>query len=123
MHSSNLDLFTACDHLPNYLLGSKGSSYKVNETAFQEAVGTTKPRWEWLEQKIIPGMTPNETQGYPGMPGLYTKEHVNGLTNGQAKIEHRAGEAVPRPELEVFGLAMVGGGMVYGAAHPHGKDA
>ena len=29
-------------------------------------------------------------------------------------------ELVNRPELEVFGLAMLGGGMVIGAAHPYG---
>ena len=28
---------------------------------------------------------------------------------------------VNRPELEVFGLAMLGGGMVFGAAHPYGE--
>ena len=30
-------------------------------------------------------------------------------------------ELVSRPELEVFGLAMLGGGIVLGAAHPYGK--
>ena len=27
------------------------------------------------------------------------------------------------PELEVFGLAMLGGGIVFGVAHPHGKPS
>lgn len=46
--------------------------------------------------------------GYPGLPGrVKTSGEKDGL--------------VSRPELEVFGLAMLGGGMVFGAAHPYGE--
>lgn len=37
------------------------------------------------------------------------------------KASERKDGLVSRPELEVFGLAMLGGGMVFGAAHPYGE--
>ena len=120
MHFSNLDLFTAADHLPNYLLGSKGASYKVEETPFQDAVGTSKPRWEWLEEKVAPNSTHDGSGGYPGLPG---SAHPGALTNGHVKVKGGESEVSPRPELDIFGLAMVGGGNVFGLAHPYGKDA
>jgi len=104
---SNLDLYTASDHLPKYLLGSKGASYDVTETPFQDAVGTTKPRWEWLEEKTPAQELSACGVGYPGIP--------------QAKNITNKDELVARPEHEVFGLAMLGGGMVFGSAHPYGK--
>lgn len=106
---SNLDLYTASDHLPKYLLGKKGASYKVDETPFQEAVGTTKPRWEWLEEKIPADQLALGGTGYPGIPDA--TEVINGAQKGGL---------VTRPEHEVFGLAMLGGGMVFGSAHPYG---
>ena len=48
--------------------------------------------------------------GYPGLP--QGTEASGGKREGS--------ELVNRPELEVFGLAMLGGGMVFGAAHPYG---
>lgn len=51
----------------------------------------------------------SEGVGYPGLPSLNGK---NGYSNG---------DMVSRPELEVFGLAMLGGGNVFGAAHPYGN--
>ena len=109
--SSNYDLYTASDHLPKYLLGKKGASYNVTETAFQNAVGTTKPRWDWLAEKIKPNqVSPERGVGYPGIPSAANvdlKPDDNGL--------------VTRPELENFGIAMIGGGKTSGAAHPFGQ--
>ena len=48
--------------------------------------------------------------GYPGLP--------QGMEASGGKGEEN--ELVNRPELEVFGLAMLGGGLVFGAAHPYG---
>ena len=109
--SSNLDLYTASDHLPSYLLSSKGHSYQVGETAFQNAIGTDKPRWDWLEEKITKEEATKGGPGYPGMPAmekLYLDQKDKDV-------------AIPRPELETFGLAMTGGGKVYGTAHLYGK--
>ena len=132
--------------MPTTLLDPrKGPSYKVDETAFQDAVGTSKARWEWLEEKIPPGEILNTGVGYPGMPHITkqninrtpakeiandsaTKEKVNGTAteetvdritteknvDGTATNENVAEIAakgkVSRPELEIFGLAMLGGG-------------
>lgn len=103
--------------MPTTLLDPvKGTSYKVEETAFQDAVGTTKARWEWLEEKISPDEILNKGVGYPGMPSA-TKENVNGSAtkkhmNGSATKGDVNGsmteKTVGRPELEIFGLAMLG---------------
>ncbi|KAM0657531.1 hypothetical protein ACHAPH_006636 [Verticillium nonalfalfae] len=46
-----LDLYTASDHLPRALHDSvKGSSYAVDQTAWQDALGVSKSRWDWLEE-------------------------------------------------------------------------
>ena len=112
MHNSNSDVYTASDRLPTTLLDpQKGHSYKVDETAFQDALGTTKTRWEWLEEKISPDDILNRGVGYPGVP-------VAGKDNANGGAEQKM---VSRPELEIFGLAMLGGGRVFGAAHPYGK--
>lgn len=108
---SNFDLYTASDHLPSYLLSSKGHSYKVEETAFQNAVGTKKPRWDWLEEKITRAAVNDGGLGYPGVPAV-EKLYFEG------QEEHAA---IARPELETFGLAMTGGGKVYGTAHLYGE--
>lgn len=46
------------------------------------------------------------------MPGLQKTLEGAGATKK---------DVVPRPEHEVFGLAMLGGGLVFGAAHPYGQ--
>ena len=108
----NLDLYTASDQLPKYLLGEKGHSYKVDETAWQDAVGTTKPRWDWLEEKHLhKDLTASSGAGYPGLASIEQEDFT-----GESKDK-----LVNRPEHEVFGLAMLGGGLVFGAAHPYGK--
>ena len=50
----------------------------------------------------------------PGYPGLPARVQTSG-------DEGKGNHLVNRPELEVFGLAMLGGGMVFGAAHPYGE--
>ena len=110
----NLDLYTASDQLPKYLLGEKGHSYKIDETAWQDAIGTSKPRWDWLEEKhSLNDLMGSSGAGYPGLPSFKQKE-VNGVSKERL---------ASRPELEVFGLAMLGGGLVFGAAHPYGKTS
>ena len=108
----NLDLYTVSDHLPRYLLGAKGHSYRVDETAFQDAVGTMKPRWDWLEEQRSPDdlLASIKGIGYPGLPSL--RQDLSGVAKERL---------MSRPEHEVFGLAMLGGGMVFGAAHPYGN--
>lgn len=101
-------MYSASDHLPKTLSDpKKGPSYDVSVTAFQDAVGTSKPRWEWLEEKLPVEQLKSSSSGYPGTPGLDLK---NGTTDSM----------VPRPELAVFGLAMLGGGRVFGVAHVYG---
>lgn len=107
------DLYTASDRLPRTLLDPKrGQSYDVDSTAFQSAVGTTKPRWEWLEGRIpAQELLDPSGQGYPGAFGpdvqiALDSEDTDGL--------------VKRPEHATFGLAMLGGGRVTGTAHLFG---
>ncbi|KAL8931961.1 MAG: hypothetical protein Q9216_007011 [Gyalolechia sp. 2 TL-2023] len=104
------DFFTASDNLPHTLLDPKtGYSYDVDKTATQSAVGTTKPRWEWLEEKVPPQkLLAPSGQGYPGAFGPDVETAL------QSKDPDGL---VERPELATFGLAMLGGGRVTGTAH------
>lgn len=98
--------------MPKALLDAeKGHSYRVDETAFQEALNTKKTRWEWLEEKVLPGDVCSGGAGYPGLP-----EPEKMVNNGTAE-----GNLVSRPEHEIFNLSMLGGGRVNGAAHPYGQ--
>ena len=109
----NLDLYTASDHLPRFLLGEKGHSYEVDETPWQDAVGTTKSRWDWLDEKHSrKDLRVSSGIGYPGLPSLKHEDVDEALKD----------RVIRRPEHGVFGLAMLGGGMVSGAAHPYGKE-
>lgn len=97
--------------MPKTLLDPRmGPSYKVNETAFQAALKTTKSRWECLEEKHSPEQLLMEGTGYPGLPE--PKKTINGDANR---------DLLNRPEHEIFSLSMLGGGRVHGAAHPYGK--
>ncbi|KAJ5892735.1 hypothetical protein N7504_009426 [Penicillium tannophilum] len=105
------DLYTASDALPHALLDPKiGSSYSVKESAWQRAVGTTKERWNWLEE----GTTSTKLQnggGSGAYPGPFGPDIA-------AAIQRTGGEeTLRRPELDIFGLAMLGGGRVFGVAH------
>ncbi|KAF7593899.1 hypothetical protein BBP40_010601 [Aspergillus hancockii] len=99
--------FTASDRLPKTLLDPEtGPSYDVAKTAWQDAIGTTKTRWEWVEERV-PQDKLIETGGhYPGIPSLVLEPQAPGEDG-----------LVARPELEIMGLSMVGGGRVFGTAH------
>lgn len=117
--NSALELYSTSDHLPRVLFDKKiGGSYDVAETAFQAAVSTQKPRWEWFEEKITVQDLRNGhcgtnggRSGYPGPFGTELDKAVEGKDGP---------ELVPRPELAIFNLAMVGGGKVFGEAHIYG---
>ncbi|KAI1335920.1 S-adenosyl-L-methionine-dependent methyltransferase [Xylariaceae sp. FL0016] len=110
-----LDLFSASDCLPKTLLDpEKGPSYDVARTPWQDAVGTTKARWEWLEETpethvLRKPFSSGEagSSSYPGPFGAVLDEATNGrLPDDQ----------IARPEHQIFGLAMLGGGRVFGEA-------
>lgn len=104
------EAFTASDRLPKTLLDpSTGPSYDVTRTAWQDAIGTTKPRWEWIEERVEPDKLLDSGYHYPGIPSLILEPQPPGEDG-----------LVARPELEIMGLAMVGGGRVFGAAHVFG---
>ena len=110
----NLDLYAASEHLPKALLDKvKGPSYQVDETAWQDALGTTMSRWDWLEEKVTPDQISKPGVGYPSVP------QPNAVIKGNMKA---VGEPlVGRPEHQIFNLSMLGGGRVHGAAHPYGQ--
>ncbi|KAL4889029.1 S-adenosyl-L-methionine-dependent methyltransferase [Aspergillus ambiguus] len=106
---ANAEAFTAADHLPVTLLDpDTGPSYDVAKTAFQNAICTSKPRWEWIEEKVEKDKLRESGGHYPGIPSLALESQSN-ADNGNG--------LVARPELEIMGLAMVGGGRVLGTAH------
>ncbi|KAI0103343.1 S-adenosyl-L-methionine-dependent methyltransferase [Nemania sp. FL0031] len=109
-----LDLYTSSDHLPRYLHDAeKGSSYAVNITPWQDALNTQKPRWDWLEEEVSvdalqAGNTSSPGRSYPGVFGAELEQACKNVTPTSI---------VKRPEHSIFGLAMVGGGRVFGQAH------
>ncbi|CAN9179538.1 unnamed protein product [Alternaria sp. RS040] len=102
-----LHIYSSSDHFPRYLLGSTGHSYKVDETAFHRAMGTHKPLWEWMTEKLLPSQVVSDGPGYPGVPDL----------SACSDSRDAPGVIINRPELENFALAMVAGGKTSGAAH------
>lgn len=110
---SALDIYSASDYLPVALTDPQfGPSYKVEETAFNLAVGTELPRWGWLEARVPASQLKRvNSRGYP------RAESDGNRRNGVDDAADKSGDLVQRPELEVFGRAMVAGGKVFGAAH------
>ncbi|GAQ08549.1 beta-lactamase-like protein 2 [Aspergillus lentulus] len=103
----NSEGFTSSDRLPHTLLDpDTGPSYDVAKTAWQNAVCTKKTRWEWIEERVAPEKLLESGGHYPGIPSL-----VLGLPPREDD------GLVARPELEIMGLSMVGGGRVFGTAH------
>ncbi|KAL4957580.1 S-adenosyl-L-methionine-dependent methyltransferase [Aspergillus filifer] len=92
--------------LPKYLLGNHGASYKVNETPWQKAMWINRARWDWLGERVFLHQIRHPGVPYPGLPDV---KHLCPDANG----------SITRPELDNFGLAMVGGGKVFGAVHAH----
>lgn len=110
----NLDLYAASGHWPNALLDKvKGPSYQVDETAWQDALGTKKSRWDWLDEKVSPVDFSVGGATYPGVPE--PKKVLDGVG------DEGNGALVSRPEHGIFSIAMLGGGKVHGAAHPYGQ--
>ncbi|KAI1172125.1 S-adenosyl-L-methionine-dependent methyltransferase [Nemania sp. FL0916] len=109
-----LDLYTSSDHLPRYLSDpNKGSSYAVDVTPWQDALNTPQARWDWLEEEV-PVDTFSKTNGHSSVsayPGVF------GAELQKARAGSGATTLVKRPEHSIFGLAMVGGGRVFGQAH------
>ncbi|KAI8630832.1 S-adenosyl-L-methionine-dependent methyltransferase [Xylariaceae sp. FL1651] len=109
------DLYSSSDHLPRYLGDRlKGHSYDVETTPWQDAVGTSKPRWEWLEEKTKIYHLRDGKNGTDGSasayPGVFGPELEKALENESKS------SCIPRPEHAIFGQAMVGGGRVFGQA-------
>ena len=90
----------------------KGPSCRVEETAFQLAVGTDLTRWSWLEERISKTKQGFNSRGYPRL----NSTNVNSI-GANEEDDAAQPETSPRPELEIFGLAMLGGGKVFGTAH------
>ncbi|KAI1146766.1 S-adenosyl-L-methionine-dependent methyltransferase [Nemania diffusa] len=112
-----LDIYSSSDYLPRYLDDpARGHSYAVDTTAWQSAVNTSKPRWEWLEEKtsacdIRDGL--NGTDGnLSAYPGIFGPE----LNSAKAQAKSGGETLLSRPEHAIFGQAMVGGGRVFGQA-------
>lgn len=113
MQLVNSEAFSASDRLPRNLLDPiTGPSYDVTKTAWQDAIGTTKSRWDWIEERIEQDKLLDSGGHYPGIPSLALEPQPIGDDG-----------LVSRPELAIMGLAMVGGGRVFGAAHVYGKMA
>ncbi|KAF3901332.1 O-demethylpuromycin-O-methyltransferase [Dactylellina cionopaga] len=112
--------YTASDHLPRNLTDpTKGPSYSVEVTAFQDAVGTKTSIWDWMEettkvQDLLDGRNGPDgaASAYPGIFGTELQQFVEGAEAGQDNQRR-----VPRPEHAIFSLAMIGGGRVSGRAH------
>lgn len=112
MQLVNSEAFSASDRLPRNLLHPEsGPSYDVTKTAWQDAVQTTKSRWDWIEERVEQDKLLDSGGHYPGIPSV--------VIEPQQKEEDGL---VARPELAIMGLAMIGGGRVFGAAHVHGES-
>lgn len=73
-------------------------------------MGTTKPFFDWLSEKLPPSQVASDSPGYPGVPDL---------SNWDLEPDNEG--LVARPEMANFSLAMVAGGNTSGAAHAFGK--
>ncbi|KAL8940715.1 MAG: hypothetical protein Q9216_002665 [Gyalolechia sp. 2 TL-2023] len=102
----NLHVYRAAEYLPKYLLGSKGASFDVSETALQDSLGIEVPAWEWMAKKVPVDQIQGDRPGYPSVPDV---SNCNIVPDEEG--------LVLRPELNNFALAMVGGGKASGAAH------
>ena len=91
-------------------MSPKGKSYKAEETAFQNAMGSDKPVWDWMTERLPSDQVISDGPGYPGVPDL---------SKCGVAFDHKG--LVGRPELENFALAMLGGGKASGAAHAFGS--
>ncbi|KAI1132514.1 S-adenosyl-L-methionine-dependent methyltransferase [Nemania abortiva] len=113
-----LDIYSASDYLPRYLSDTgKGPSYAVNVTPWQDALNTHKARWDWLEEEVSVASLQAGNNSSNGGPSAYPGVFGSELEKACRDSEPTA--LVKRPEHSIFGLAMVGGGRVFGQAHLH----
>ncbi|KAJ8124187.1 hypothetical protein ONZ43_g41 [Nemania bipapillata] len=111
-----LDIYTSSDHLPRYLNDpKKGASYDVKITAWQDALSTPKARWDWLEEEVSVGTLREGNSSSHGTSSSYPGVFGAELQQACQNLEPTA--VIKRPEHRIFGLAMVGGGRVFGQAH------
>ncbi|RMZ83963.1 hypothetical protein DV737_g1338, partial [Chaetothyriales sp. CBS 132003] len=76
---ANGDAFSASDRLPHTLLNPQtGSSYDVAKTSWQNTIGTTKSRWEWIEERVKPEELVPSGVHYPGIPSLVLEPQPQG---------------------------------------------
>ncbi|KAL8784354.1 MAG: hypothetical protein Q9213_004006 [Squamulea squamosa] len=102
----NLHIYRASEYLPKYLLGTKGASFDVCDTALQDALGIDVPLWEWMAKKVPVDQIQGNGPGYPSVPDI-----------SNCNLAPDEDGLVFRPELNNFALAMAGGGKASGAAH------
>ncbi|KAI5865030.1 S-adenosyl-L-methionine-dependent methyltransferase [Durotheca rogersii] len=111
-----LDIYSSSAYLPHYLSDpSKGASYAVEVTPWQDTLRTPKARWDWLEERVKLSDVQAGRHGSGGQlsayPGVFGSEFEKLVKDAAANA------TVARPELAIFGLAMLGGGKVLGQAH------
>ncbi|GAP82680.1 putative o- protein [Rosellinia necatrix] len=111
-----LDLYSSSDYLPRYLSDpTKGASYALEVTPWQDALNTPKARWDWLEEEVriddIRGGNNSSAGGPSPYPGVFGAELQKACETAKTSA------LIKRPEHSIFGLAMVGGGRVFGQAH------
>jgi hypothetical protein len=95
-----------------------GASYALEVTPWQDALKTTKSRWDWLEEEVSiddirseDNSSDGRSSGYPGVFGAELQQACDNAKDTRM---------IKRPEHRIFGLAMVGGGRVFGQAHLYG---
>ena len=130
------NVYPAAEFLPGHLLGPQGKGYGVEGTAWVDAMrartgeGESKRVgfWEWIGEKVprreirkgevwwAEGESGDGEEGKQGEDGEEGKQGEDGEEGKQGE-DGEEGELVERPEARVFGLAMLGGGRVVGAAH------
>lgn len=83
----------------------------MSDAAYTRALGNDD-HWAWLEEKqTVESLIKGEDCPYPGPYGTEVNELIKSA-NGDLQKE------VPRPELEIMNLAMIGGGRVTCRAQP-----
>lgn len=92
------------------MIGNKGASYDVAETAFQQSLGVNVPIWDWLSKKVPIEQVQCDGPGYPSVPDI---SNCNIVPDEDGLVE--------RPELNYFAVAMPAAGNAYGASHAFGK--
>ncbi|KAI5288167.1 hypothetical protein KEM54_005424 [Ascosphaera aggregata] len=105
-------LFTCSDQLPRTLLDEKtGPSYSTRDAAYTKASGNSDI-WAWFEEKqTIESLITGSSVPYPGPYGTEVSDLIKANKSDMQK-------KVPRPELELMHLAMVGGGRISCRAQP-----